>query len=647
MIRFAEQVSRAIRILRGNRDESARASHLVAKKGWFVNDESVLVSQAEREKCSQSTFSERKIMSTKTAFKRVALVAAAALAIGGITAVSANAAISLDSITAAGSATATSSATTGVATTVALTVSGIAGNAADSIVLSPTITSSPITSNGGAITFAATAGATNVNTAYAAGATVTATAAGRVTAYTTASFTPDVAGTYVIKLLEGGPNGAYVAWTITAVAPAAITAAGSTVYTAPGIVGSVTSVNAAAVVVGKSAAGALATITATEGNGAAVAPVAVALSASVSGPGSVSFASNGTGLGRSVTAGAAALANNVYVYSDGTAGVSTITLSAGTTVIGTATVTFFGAPTSLTVTANVPVIGASLTHTGTALDTLVVVEKDANGVSLPQGSLGVLTFTSDATSSVASSGFYDAGNTASACSSTTPCYGVNSGATAGVANITVADTTNSLTAAPVAVRVSGGVATSVVFTTDSPTYVAGQSGTLTITLSDAAGTLPAGTYTVFSGSVTSSSALTAVGATLPTTTVTVGNAGTFTDTFNAPLSDGTATVGATASASTITVTPVTFTVTSNSTDAAQAAVDAANEATDAANAATDAANAAADSADAATQAAQDAGDKADAALAAVTALSQQVTNVLAKIASISALLVRIIKKVKA
>ena len=645
MITIAQQVSRAIRILRGNRDESARASHLVAKKGLLVNHESVLVSQAEREKCSQSTFSERKIMSTKTAFKRVALVAAAALAIGGITAVSANAAISSDSITAAGSATAATSATTGVATTVALTVSGIAGVGGDAIVLSPTITSSPITSNGGAITFAATAGATQVNTGYAAGATVTSTAVGRVTAYTTASFTPDVAGTYVIKLLEGGPNGAYVAWTITAAAPAAITAAGSSIFSQPSILAPATANTA--IVATKAVTGTpVGEITVTEGNGAAVAPTAVALSASVSGPGSLSTLSNNTGLGRSIT-GATALTQTIYIYADGTAGVSTITLSAGTTVLGTVAVTFFGAPTSLTVTANVPVAGASLTYTGTALDSLVVVEKDANGVSLPQSSFGTLTFTSDATSSVASAGVYDAANTASACASTTPCYGLNTGATAGVANITVADTTNTLTAAPVAVRVSGGVPTSVVFTTDAATYVAGQSGTLTITLSDAAGTLPAGTYTVFTGSVTSSSALTAVGTTLPTTTVTVGNSGTFTDTFNAPLSDGDATVGATASASTITVTPVTFTVTSNSTDAANAAVDAANEATDAANAATDAANAAADSADAATQAAQDAGDKADAALAAVTALSQQVTNVLAKIASISALLVRIIKKVKA
>ena len=95
MTYIAQQVSRAIRILRGNRDESARASHLVVNKEQFAYNELLQVSQAEREKCSQSTFFERKIMSTKTAFKRVALVAAAALAIGGISAVSASKAVKL------------------------------------------------------------------------------------------------------------------------------------------------------------------------------------------------------------------------------------------------------------------------------------------------------------------------------------------------------------------------------------------------------------------------------------------------------------------------------------------------------------------------------------------------------------------------
>ena len=50
MTRIAQQVSRAIRILRGNRDESARASHLVVEKDLLMTYETDLLGQAEREK---------------------------------------------------------------------------------------------------------------------------------------------------------------------------------------------------------------------------------------------------------------------------------------------------------------------------------------------------------------------------------------------------------------------------------------------------------------------------------------------------------------------------------------------------------------------------------------------------------------------
>jgi trimeric autotransporter adhesin len=87
-----QQVSRAIRILRGNRDVSARASHLVVQKDQLMTYEVDSLSQAEMKKFFKSTFSERKIMSTKTSFKRIAAVAAVALTLGGFSAVSANAA---------------------------------------------------------------------------------------------------------------------------------------------------------------------------------------------------------------------------------------------------------------------------------------------------------------------------------------------------------------------------------------------------------------------------------------------------------------------------------------------------------------------------------------------------------------------------
>ena len=75
MSSFRQQVSSSIRILGWNRDASARATHLKAADG----------------NVPFATI-ERKSMSTKTSIKRVALVAAAALTIGGFSAVSANAA---------------------------------------------------------------------------------------------------------------------------------------------------------------------------------------------------------------------------------------------------------------------------------------------------------------------------------------------------------------------------------------------------------------------------------------------------------------------------------------------------------------------------------------------------------------------------
>ena len=72
-----KQVSPAIRILRGERDASARATHLEAVTRKYL-----------------VTTIERKQMSTKTNFKRIALVAVAALGLGVLSSVPSNAAVS-------------------------------------------------------------------------------------------------------------------------------------------------------------------------------------------------------------------------------------------------------------------------------------------------------------------------------------------------------------------------------------------------------------------------------------------------------------------------------------------------------------------------------------------------------------------------
>ena len=150
-------------------------------------------------------------MSTKTAFKRVALVAAAALAIGGISAVSAQAAWT--GITA--TSTATLASTTGVvgtpvtgtfttATTVATTQA-----TTDTLSITPVVTTVP---NGSALTLAKVTvaqGALSTSaTAVAPVLGVVVVTAGQtgaaVSSVNTYTFTPDVAGTYVLTVTPSG-----------------------------------------------------------------------------------------------------------------------------------------------------------------------------------------------------------------------------------------------------------------------------------------------------------------------------------------------------------------------------------------------------------------------------------------------------------
>ena len=86
-----KQVSAAVRILQQKRDASARATHLMVKNDSLITYEKAFLGQAAVKKFFIATFLERKIMSTKTSVKRIALVAAAALAFAGFSAVPASA----------------------------------------------------------------------------------------------------------------------------------------------------------------------------------------------------------------------------------------------------------------------------------------------------------------------------------------------------------------------------------------------------------------------------------------------------------------------------------------------------------------------------------------------------------------------------
>jgi len=643
MTTIAQQVSRAIRILRGNRDESARASHLVVEKDLLMTYETDLLGQAEKEKSSLSTFFERKSMSTKTAFKRIALVAAAALAIGGISAVSAqatgasdwtisNSLLNSNTAPGAGSGSSTETATqvAGVANFVTLTnlYTGSVYFTVTGGTTTTGTTSGTVAAIGNAVSIATPTVGTITVTSYdisSGAASTTATSTTTITVQASIPGTVYASANVLANAAVGTPT------TLTNTNYASVTHAADGTAVAQF---SVAEVDANGVAISPAANAKAITVTST--NGLVSSPDI----ASVNTPNTTYI--SGTPVGT--------VSNFILSSINGLPGAATVTISVNGVVVKTYTATFTGAAVKIVATAENPVIGVGVAATlatpgvgGAAItgNTLAVKvqEFDANGNAIAVPALTVTpasTATVSATAVTATSGTFADGGTASASA-----VGLNlTGVAAGTTTLTVTDGT--LTSAPVSIRVSSGTPSAVVYTTDAAAYPAGGAGKLTVTVSDSAGTVPAGTYVLATGLPTSSLAFAVAPANL-SATVTLDDTGVSTKSFNAPLSDGSVTVNGTATTGTgaVSSTAAVFTVSSGASDAANAATDAANEATDAANAATDAANAAADSADAATQAAQDAGDKADAALAAVTALSQQVTDLLAKIAAVSAALAKI------
>jgi hypothetical protein len=411
---------------------------------------------------------------------------------------------------------------------------------------------------------------------------------------------PDVAGTYVVKVTpHSGANAAALTWTVTAVAvdnTLNVAASKSILNT-----GETTTATADATVIASKAlaTGAAATIVVTPLNAAAASITAVALSATVSGPGTVAIGTNlaavdqlSTGTGRAVTGTAGHYV--LTVYADGTAGVSTITISSGTTVIATEKVTFYGAATTITPT----VVKGILKGTTAAAGAITAIVTDAAGVPVYGQAVSSVSDTA-ATIAVTpvTCGSSDATGLVS-CTLT--------GVAAGTAGITLTATNTDgtvITSASKSVRVSDGTPTTVVYSFDKATYAPGETAKITATVSNAAGVMPADTYTL-TGGVTGNYS---IGSSLTAAVTTVGDTGVATYTVVMPTGiSGTVQLTGTA------VTGVTATygsadVVNESLDAALEAIDAATNADIAATAALEAASDAQAAAEDATAAAEEAG----------------------------------------
>jgi len=669
-----------VRIHGGEFDASARAMHRDGMTSSF---------QAAVEIVSVAT-NERKQMSTKTTFKRIALVTVAALGFGVMSIVPSQATINADSVTLS-SATATQTNNETKTATSAIATVSFFGAQNDSMSVTAALISAPAGNT--ALphlvlteTSSATAGdsISDIGDSFAANNAVKVIAT-TSTAQSTAKFAvfmaaaadhttaPVKTGTYVVKLTPAtimtsgalvGSTAQTLTITVTADAKLDTVVTAATVILNKGETSSATaddSVTHSKSVIASPVAAA--TITVATTNAGAFATSGESFTAVLTGPGTLGSGANtvdGSMLisGPNSSGRAITVQNGhvVQIFPDGSAGVATVTISsAAGIVLATKKITFFGAITALKATAVKTVIGAAATA-----GTILVVATDAAGVEVQSGTINVF---SSATTIISNAYTACAGYTAATatvgagflCSVT----GVKAGsATIKATTLTSAtDTTaGAVTSDGVSIRVGSTSPASVTVTTDKASYIPGEKATVTVSLFDKDGlALADGTYTsIFAeGGIAADYTLGSGSDTMTTESVINLAKGVKTYSIFMPVAETTVklswTTGSVASAAGTGLATanqavdgsVSVAVVSSS---GSAATDAANEATDAANAATDAANAAAEAADAATAAAQDAAD-------AVAALSTEVATLIAalkkQITSLTNLVIKIQKKVKA
>jgi hypothetical protein len=627
-------------------------------------------------------------MSTKTTFKRIALVAVAALGLGVLSVAPSTAALNQDTLTLSAATATQSLSETKTATSVVATLSFLPSAQDDSIAVTASLVSGPagntalpllaLKETASASIDTVTAGSlvlrpVNYVVASNTAVKVNARAASTVT---TAKFhvylgvgndgsatAPLLAGTYVVKLTPtaqgAGVLAGATAQTLTiTVAAAKGPDATSTSYIVAGT-GASAGADSLTVTGVKTAGTTVATIYTTQNTAAAATSAPESVTAVITGSGTL--ATSGTNqAGRALTA---KHDDNILVKADGTSGVGTITLTGATSglVYKTVSVTFFDSkPVTATATVKKAYPAAGKTTTSavfvTVKDSLGNVVNDATVDLLP-----ATTGTGETTTACA----YSATYSANVCS-VTGTSSLKFGPVVYKARVTGADTDETeISSAVFTLTFADVVATKVAITAPATGSV-GDKVTVTLTATEKNG------YPVADSTYEGTSANGTVnGIFWNTTTVPVYSSSSFAP-FNSgetittlsgiatkdlylPAVSGTVT-GAWTLAGTagsgVTTGAIDKTISGSALSMSiavanpgvDAATDAANEATDAANAATDAALAAADAADAATAAAQDATD----AVAALSAsVSKLISSLRAQITSLTNLVIKIQKKVRA
>jgi trimeric autotransporter adhesin len=377
--------------------------------------------------------------------------------------------------------------------------------------------------------------------------------------------------------------------------------------------------------------------------------VTESVTATVTGAGLISF--DGTTYGKSITV-AAVGSQSIRVRGDGTAGTSTIAISTPSGFTATKSLVFYAkAAKTITASVNNPVLVV-----GTNTNAIKATAVDANGVAWT-GQLYVYAVTAadaliggSATAPVPCA--YSASKAAHFCPVSTIAAGTASFKVIDAATVATMNASSDA----VAVKVSAATPATVKIAFDKATYQPFEKAYITVTPVDSTGVALGGqafTNLFATGGITSTQAFGSQSDTLTSVALTTSadasssaprTAGAFTYTVYMP-AQGTVTISATGGSSLPLAGQVAVSASATiANSAVDAATDAANEATDAANAATDAALAAADAADAATAAAQDASDAVAALSASVEKL---VASLKAQITSLTNLVIKIQKKVKA
>jgi hypothetical protein len=448
-------------------------------------------------------------MSTTTNFKRIALVAVAALGLGVLSSVPSQATINSDVVTLSSATASQTTFETYTATSATFTVSFF-GDTGDSMSVTAALVSAPAGNTALPVMRLIETSSATILPTTAAGVGIAANTANVLRAQSNAVTTsakyavylatsgglvdaPATAGTYVVKItpLTVGASGPLVAataqnLTITVTdspnLSKKVVAATSKVYMqATSAAGYVPTTDSSVVSSSTAATNSVGFLYILPSNAAATTAAAESLTVTTT-LGTLQTTRN-TPLGRSLNViGVGTAPTYVYISPDGNAGTGTITVTtAAGVLISTKSVTFSGTATKFG-TAAVPATSATvIAATGTT--TVSVAAQDASSNTAPDAT--IYAFSSDTTKVTVPA-------TAVSWAAATSNYPVTvTGVAAGTATITFGNATtlaaSTFKSNAVTVRVGSTTPANVKVTLDKTTYNPGEAATLTVTVVDADG----------------------------------------------------------------------------------------------------------------------------------------------------------------